>query len=88
MISTRTIGRTSRGAIALAAAAAFVSLAAPASASDPQAPKPQETAKAAKEKLYCVKGTTTGTLIPKKVCKTRDQWIESDGFDPLEAKKK
>ncbi|MGK6356414.1 hypothetical protein ACMGDH_14465 [Sphingomonas sp. DT-207] len=81
MISTRTI--------AFAAAAAFVSLAAvPASATDPKAPKPQETPKAAKEKLYCVKGTTTGTLIPKKVCKTRDQWIESDGFDPLEAKQK
>jgi hypothetical protein len=87
MISTRT-GRTSRAAIVFAVAAAFVSVAAmPAAASDPKAPKTQETPKPAKEKLYCVQGTTTGTLIPKKICKTRDQWIAREGFDPLEAKK-
>lgn len=83
MISTR----TSRIALAFVTAA-FVSTAAPAFASDPKAPKPHEAAQPKKETLYCVKGVTTGTLIPRKTCKTRDQWIASDGFDPLAEKSK
>ena len=81
MISTR----TSRIALAFVAAA-FVSTAAPAFASDPKAPKTQE-AKSSEETLYCVKSVTTGTLIPRKTCKTRDQWIKEFNFDPLTVKK-
>ena len=87
MISTRTIGRTSRAALAFAVTAAFVSAAVvPASASDRQAPKAQEAPKA-KETRYCVEGPSTGTLLVRKVCKTREEWIAREGFDPLKSKK-
>jgi hypothetical protein len=85
MISTRNFGRTT---LVFVAAAFVTAAAAPAVAEpDPKAPKAQETPQpGAKEKRYCVMGTTTGTLIPRKTCKTRDQWIAQQGFDPLDSK--
>jgi len=32
---------------------------------------------------YCIVDTVTGSRIAKKVCKTRDDWMREDGFDPL-----
>ena len=31
---------------------------------------------------YCVLGPTTGTILPKKICKTREEWLK-EGVDPL-----
>lgn len=31
---------------------------------------------------YCIVDTVTGSRIPQKVCKTRQQWM-AEGFDPL-----
>ncbi len=41
---------------------------------DPAAPK---------EKQYCVSDTATGSRLAVKVCKTRKQWMDQEGFDPL-----
>lgn len=32
---------------------------------------------------YCVVDTVTGSRLAHKVCKTRQDWISQDGFDPL-----
>jgi hypothetical protein len=42
---------------------------------------------AVKDKRYCVRFTVTGSRIAKKDCKTRAQWIDEDGFDPLAPEK-
>jgi hypothetical protein len=44
------------------------------------APSDQPTAS---EKKYCVVDTPTGTRINRKTCKTRQQWMSQDQFDPL-----
>ena len=36
---------------------------------------------------YCVKEAYTGSRIPKKECRTREDWL-SQGWDPLEVVKK
>ena len=58
-------------------------------AADPKdARSPDATASPTAEKTqpaaprYCVVETVTGSRIPTKVCKTRDEW-KADGFDPL-----
>jgi len=64
---------------AIAAAATLV--AAPAFANDPTPPK------APAEKKICVAPHhTTGTMLTKKTCMTRAQWIEKTGVDPLASK--
>lgn len=40
--------------------------------------RPQAT-----EKKYCVVAVVTGSRIPLRTCKTRDQWMRDDDFDPL-----
>lgn len=51
-------------------------------------PAPAET-KDAKAKLYCVKQPPiTGSIMPQKICKTRDKWLEEDHLDPLNFVKK
>jgi hypothetical protein len=40
-----------------------------------QAPAPKAT-------RYCVIDTATGTRVPRKVCDTREAWLNR-GFDPL-----
>ena len=47
------------------------------------APSTADTAQPAKR--YCVKNTTIGTNIERKVCQTRDAWL-AQGFDPLEGR--
>jgi hypothetical protein len=32
---------------------------------------------------YCVVDTVTGSHLSHKICKTRQDWISQDGFDPL-----
>ena len=89
MISTRNVGRISRAAIAFAATATFVAAAvAPAAAApDPdattRAKKSQEAPRAtSKDTRYCIIDRITGSIIERKVCKTRDQWL-AQGVDPL-----
>lgn len=35
------------------------------------------------QKRYCVQGTSTGTLMPKRECHTRAEWIARTGIDPV-----
>ena len=35
----------------------------------------------AKTVRYCVQGPVTGTMLPKKTCKTREEWLKQ-GVDP------
>jgi len=63
-------------------------LATPALAQAEGKPAPAET-KDAKAKLYCVKQPPiTGSIMPRKICKTRDKWLEEDHLDPLNFVKK
>lgn len=81
MISTRTVST----AAALFAAAALV-----AGAVSPAVAMPNDPAKEKKEdqeakdakKRYCIQGPTTGTMLPKRICHTRAEWL-AQGFDPL-----
>lgn len=85
-------GRASRtaamiAAVALVAGSVSPAFAAPldpegsAAVSDTAKPK-QKSAKKARQ--ICVQTELTGTRMPRKTCKTREQWIKEDGFDPLE----
>lgn len=57
-----------------------------AAARDPDAgaptPTPQSTP-VQKVQRICIEGEITGSRIPRRICKTRDQWIKEDGIDPL-----
>lgn len=39
--------------------------------------------KVRKPTQYCVRGTFTGSRIPRLVCRTRAEWL-IEGFDPME----
>lgn len=75
------------GRVAAAAAiAAIVTVGMPsavfaAPAADPVSTpaKPQPPAKPTR---YCVVEQVTGSNIERKTCKTREQWIKQDGYDP------
>ena len=89
MLNTQVAGRVSR-AVALAAAAALVagSAIAPASAAVREDPASEakgsdkQSGSQPQAKRYCVVGVVTGS-IRQRTCKTRDQWIKEDGFDPI-----
>ncbi len=45
---------------------------------------PKPAAKASEGKRYCVKPqATTGTILARKTCMTREQWIAKTGNDPV-----
>jgi len=72
--------------ITAAAATLIVATAAPAMARDTAVPAPAPSTEASApkaEKRYCVDASSTGSRLPKKVCKTRADWIADDNFDPL-----
>jgi hypothetical protein len=90
MMNTRTTGRVSGFAAALLAGAVLVAGAAgPAYAADPTTEAPAKpAAKVAKDQLYCVIDTPTGSHLRKKECHTRADWIARTGVDPAgEARK-
>ena len=60
---------------------------APVSATPRVAPEAAPTTAAAPKdtKRYCVVETNLDSLIPKRVCRSRSEWL-SHGFDPLESK--
>lgn len=39
------------------------------------------------QRRYCVQGPTTGTMMPKRECHTRAEWIARTGVDPVKEKK-
>ena len=89
MINTRAIGRISRTVSIVAAAALVAGAIAPASAAlpDPSSASKQDEAKPEKKATtYCVEYKITGSILPRKTCKTRAQWIEEDGVDPVKVK--
>jgi hypothetical protein len=71
------------GRVAAAAAiAAIVTIGMPSAVfADPVA-APAKPAAQAKPTRYCVVDHLTGSRIAHKTCKTREQWIKEDGFDP------
>lgn len=40
-------------------------------------------ARTSKPTQYCIQAAYTGTRMPKKTCKTREEWMR-DGIDPTE----
>ncbi len=90
-MASKFIGRASRTAALIAAAALVTSGLTPAyaMARDPDgasasAPAKAQDRPAKKARKICVQTELTGTRLPRKTCKTRDQWIKEDGFDPME----
>jgi hypothetical protein len=90
MLSIRTTGRVSSAAAAMIAAAVLIAGAtAPAYAADPTTDAPKTSAKASGGKRYCVKPqATTGTILARKTCMTREQWIAKTGVDPVTVQQK
>ena len=81
MIKIQAIGRIS--AIAAAAALAVTAIVpAGATVADP-AGVVSAPAGAKKSTRYCVADTLVGSRIARKTCKTRDEWIKAEGFDPI-----
>lgn len=76
--------------ILAAAAIAVAGLSTPAFADTPASdPTPTATPDqpAAASKRYCVVTKVTGSRLERKICKTRTEWMQSEGFDPLSPKK-
>ncbi len=71
---------TAFGRIAAIAAAATLTMPVIALA-DPVPAKPAAPA-ASDSKLYCVVRDVTGSHLQQRTCKTREQWIRDDDFDP------
>lgn len=67
-------------ATAAAAALALGSAAPAAAASDPPAVKAKRVKQ---ETRYCVRRAVAGAPHTEKRCKTRDQWVRQDGWDPI-----
>ncbi|WP_137861197.1 MULTISPECIES: hypothetical protein [unclassified Sphingomonas] len=47
-----------------------------------------DQSEAAMQKRYCVQGVTTGTMMPKRECHTRAEWIARTGIDPAKEVRK
>ncbi|WP_404371074.1 hypothetical protein AB5I39_03195 [Sphingomonas sp. MMS24-J45] len=75
---------TTAALLSIAASPVIASEARPAPAPNTEAP--QAAASGARvvnpKTRYCVIETITGSRIPVKTCKTRDEWLDR-GFDPL-----
>lgn len=80
-----------RGGAALFAAALAVGATAASASIDPsKAPVPTaktNVSKGATTTKYCVVDSFTGSRVPRKICRTRDEWIAQQGVDPLTWKK-
>ncbi|WP_267386981.1 hypothetical protein [Sphingomonas sp. GC_Shp_3] len=44
---------------------------------------PASTMQRVRETRYCIIATVTGSIIPHKECRTRKDWIDLTGIDPL-----
>ncbi len=83
MKNFQTIGRLSAAAAAIAMIATS---AVPAAAAmrDPTTETKQERKEARDSQKICVSDTFVGSRVPRKLCKTRAQWIAEEGADPTE----
>ena len=81
MNSFRAIGRLSAAAVAVALIATSA-IPAYAASNDPTT-APAKERKASKGTQYCIQEAMSGSRLPRKVCKSRADWISEDGFDPL-----
>ncbi len=89
MIHTQAFGRLSRAAAVAAALALTAAVAAPAGAAawDPTvATKAPVEPPAAKPRRYCTNQEMTGSIV-RRTCKTRDEWIRDEGFDPIRVRR-
>lgn len=83
MKNFRAIGRFSAAAAAVALLAASA-VPAVAATSDPTSDSAKQERKEPKaSQKYCVNEAVTGSRVPTKVCKTRSEWIQEEGFDPI-----
>lgn len=71
-------------------AAVAVLIATPAFAeTKPGAPAPvagsqdEGTGQKVKDQRYCATVSVTGSRLPRRICKTRSEWINEQDFDPL-----
>jgi hypothetical protein len=83
-ITIRTGAALLAAALSLGATAAFAAPVDPSKA--PAASARAAAVKASPETKYCVVQTFTGSMLPRKVCRTRDEWIAREGFDPAAKK--
>ncbi len=86
MFSTRTVGRAARAVTIFAAAALVVGAAVPAFASDPTGEAKPARTEVSEKTRYCVFTESTGSIVKKRECRTRADWIARTGFDPLAKK--
>jgi hypothetical protein len=89
MIKTRTLSAAAAlvaGIVLLGGAVAPANAAIPEPVKAPAKPV-QDVKQPSARQLYCVQFTNTGTRIPKRDCRTRADWIATDGFDPLDPQK-
>jgi hypothetical protein len=71
---------------AIGLAAIVLTAAVPGGADKPDKAAPAQSASQADpNQRYCIVGVFTGT-IRNRICKTRQQWISQDGFDPTAPK--
>jgi hypothetical protein len=89
MMSTRFKRSASSAAAAFIAATILAAGAVAPAYADPtgnesaKASAQQEEKQVAKEPRYCLKPqVTTGTILSRKTCMTREQWIAKTGVDP------
>ena len=77
--------------IALIASATALFAATPATASStpaaPTAPAPVAAPVTDAEARHCVTFQMTGFSPPRRVCKTREMWIDTQDFDPVAPRK-
>ena len=84
-ITARTGAALFTAALSLGATVAYAAPADPSKASVASARV--AAAKASPNTKYCVVQTFTGSMLARKVCRTRDDWIAREGFDPTAVKK-
>ena len=85
MISTRNTRRTASifAAFALLAGATAPAFAAPSDPSTESKAAAQKDKSDAMKKRVCIVQNTTGSILAKRECKTRGEWIAETGIDPL-----
>lgn len=84
MIKLVLSGAAGLAAIALATAPASANSRQSRSEGKPSAGATPTASPSANQKRYCVVDTMTGTRIRTRECKTREEWIREDNFDPLD----
>jgi hypothetical protein len=80
-IATRFASIAAAAVLAAATAMPAAALTDPSRGAKPAA-KPAPADPTLDKRQYCIKDTFTGSHLSRKVCKTRTEWIASNGVDP------